>query len=381
MTILSRLPNARAVTRPMIIALTGAVLLGACTEPQKPPVVAKPPVVKPNVSNVILARQYYFGEGKPADPARAVALLEPEAAKGDPDALYMLGLAYRDGKGVAKDPVKSLTSFEKAASRGQAQAAYLAAQAYGRGQPGVAPDPKKATAYMRIAADGGIADAQNQMALAYRSGIGVPVNDKIATGYFERAAEQGIVGAVVETAESYETGRGVPVDPVWAMRWHERAAQYGIVESQVKFGKRIWAGQGLPVNQSEGLKWLILAAKAGSKEAQQAVPVHRRRMSRADIRAARDEAAAWQPLPAGKVVIVDKATVRFVQAAFNQMGIPSGGVDGRDGPTTRTAVGMFRRLASLGKGRDLDMETVHAIRDERLRQSQRNRARLSKNKS
>jgi TPR repeat protein len=52
------------------------------------------------------------------DFAKAFAILEPMAAKGRPDALYLLGTLYANGDGVEADEVRAIRCFRAAASKG-----------------------------------------------------------------------------------------------------------------------------------------------------------------------------------------------------------------------------------------------------------------------
>jgi TPR repeat protein len=363
-------PTLRSLVVPAVIA-SATVLAGCVAEEKKaPPVIAKPAAQKPAIPHAELARQYLQGEGRKADPARGIAILEAAATDGDPESQYLLGFAYNEGQHVKRDPVRALNLFENAAVREHAQAAFLAGQAYDDGKI-VAADPERTAAYMKIAADGGVVEALFRTGVALDEGIGLPRDRAKAVEYFEKAAEQGNLEATVAIAAAYETGDGVSRDLAWALRWHERAAEYGIVESQYTFGTMIWAGNGLPVNQSEGLKWLIIAAQSGHAKSSKAVPRHRGRTSPGDTRAARQDAKKWRRASEGVLRGIDRATVRFVQAALNQMGIPSGGVDGNNGPSTRSAVNNFRLLRGQEPQAKIDLETVRMIRDERRRQTTR----------
>lgn len=351
---------------------TCAIILSGCVAEEKksPPVTATQSIQKLSVPPADLARQYLQGEGRKADPVKGIAILEAAAKNGDPESQYLLGFAYREGRHVKRDPVRALALFENAAVREHPQAAFLAAQTYSDGDV-VAADPERTAAYMKIAADGGVVEALYQTAVALDQGAGLQQDKVRAKHYFEQAAENGNLDAIVAIAHAYETGDGVPRDLAWSLRWHERAAHHGVVESQYTFGTNIWAGNGLPVNQSEGLKWLFIAAQAGHSKSQKAVPRHRGRTSQQDTRAARLDARGWKPVPEGVMQGMDIATVRFVQAALNQMGIPSGGVDGKNGPSTRKAVNNFRQLRGKKALDKVDLETIRLIRDERLKQTSR----------
>lgn len=359
---------ARAVLLAAATAL--AAPLAACNGTQsEQPVVARPAPAPSPAKQIERARQLMDG-GSPAAQTQSVALLEPLAKEGHPEALYLLGFAYREGRGVKRDDVRALNMFENAAVREHPQAAYLAAVEYDRGEI-VPANIEKAAAYMKIAADGGVVEALYRTALSLDRGEGLPRDRADALRYYERAAENGNLDATLEIARAYETGDGVTRDMAWALRWHERAAEYGVTESQHTFGTMIWAGQGYPVNQSEGLKWIMIAAQAGHRPSQRAVPRYRSRMSNADIAAAREGAREWRQSPKGVLRGIDKATVRFVQAALNQMGIPSGGIDGKNGPSTRSAVNNFRLLNGLARAEAIDLDTVRQIRQVRRQQTSR----------
>lgn len=362
-------PVFRTAIAAAAVALLGVSLAGCNGAQTERPVAAKP-APQPSPAKQTERARRLMDSGQPAAQAQAAATLEPLARDGNPEAQYLLGFAYLEGNGVKRDPVRALNLFENAAVREHPQAAYLAAVEYDKGE--LAPvDRERAAAYMKIAADGGVVEALYLTAQALDQGDGLPRDREEALRYYELAAENGSLDATVEIARAYETGDGVPRDLAWALRWHERAAEYGIHESQHTFGTMIWSGNGYPVNQSEGLKWLMIAAQDGYRPSQRVVPKHRGRMSRADVAAARDSARDWQQSPEGILQGIDKATVRFVQAALNQMGIPSGGVDGKNGPTTRSAVNNFRLLNGLPQADSIDLDTVNRIREVRLQQTSR----------
>jgi hypothetical protein len=58
--------------------------------------------------------------------AKAMAILQPLAAKGDACAQYQLGEMYMQGKGVPADKAKALDLFKKAAAQGDQKAKLMA---------------------------------------------------------------------------------------------------------------------------------------------------------------------------------------------------------------------------------------------------------------
>lgn len=58
--------------------------------------------------------------------AKALAILQPLAAKGDDCAQYQLGEMYLQGTGVQVDKAKALTLFKQAAAKGNEKAKLMA---------------------------------------------------------------------------------------------------------------------------------------------------------------------------------------------------------------------------------------------------------------
>lgn len=312
------------------------------------------------VDSRIAQAQSHFENGR---SEQGVALLRPLADEGNPEARFLLGLAYSDGQGALRDLARALRLFEAAAADGHADAAFLAGLAHHRGR-GAAANQTEAVRYMHQAAEAGHAAAQYRMGLFQLSGTGVARNPEAAARWFELAAGQGFPEAAAAIAQAYENGVGVEKNLPWAMRWHERAAEYGVARSQYKFGVLIAAGRGMPADAETGLKWLILAEGKGIAEAPRVVNAVEAQLSPAAVRRAEAAARAWRPRPAGEVKPVDPATVRYVQAMLNRLGFDAGPVDGLDGPRTRTAVRDFRLSRNLGSGAGIDAATLGALRRE-----------------
>lgn len=103
------------------------------------------------------------------DFSGAVREWQAEAAKGDSDALYNLGEAYRVGKGVPRDLAKAEELYARAAAQGHLQAS----DTYGvllfqRGER------QRALPYIRAAADRGDPRAQYFLGIAHFNGDLVP---------------------------------------------------------------------------------------------------------------------------------------------------------------------------------------------------------------
>ncbi|GBU16605.1 MULTISPECIES: tetratricopeptide repeat protein [Methylobacterium] len=107
------------------------------------------------------------------DYPAALRAFEAGAVKGDPQALYNLGVAYAEGRAVPRDEGRALSYYRQGAERGSVLAAFNLAQAYRKGQ-GVAPDLAKAVRWYRFAAERGHYKAGNELGILYTEGRGVP---------------------------------------------------------------------------------------------------------------------------------------------------------------------------------------------------------------
>ena len=130
-----------------------------------------------------------------------IQILIEQAARGDIDAMVMVGDCYNRGLYTEKNDQAAHKYYKMAADRGHLQAKLMVAIEflYGIG----APEYKKtAIKYLRTAADGGVAFAQYLLACMYKTG---EINDfrkeKKAMEYFEMAARQGDAKSQIELAD------------------------------------------------------------------------------------------------------------------------------------------------------------------------------------
>ena len=72
------------------------------------------------ISNVDLAKNYYWGRGVEKNYKKAYQLFLKSANAGNPESSRYMGLMYLSGKGVTKNIKISIQWFEKAASQGDA---------------------------------------------------------------------------------------------------------------------------------------------------------------------------------------------------------------------------------------------------------------------
>ncbi len=100
------------------------------------------------------------------DYARAVALFEPLARSGDPEANYALGLIHANGLGVPRDDAV-------------------------------------ASGYVSNAAEAGYPPAQDLLGYMYDFGLGLPQNPDLAERWYQRAVDAGEINAMNNLAYSW----------------------------------------------------------------------------------------------------------------------------------------------------------------------------------
>jgi TPR repeat protein len=158
-----------------------------------------------------------------AESAQSIAALKEQAAGGDADAQWNLGMHYGKGLGMPQDYAQMAFWLRKAAEQGQTPAQCVLGLAYQVGL-GVPLDYVQAAIWLRKAAEQGDAKAQYNLANLYKDGEGVSRDYAQAAVWFRKAAEQGEVVAQQRLGEFYGLGRGVPQDYAEAYFWFDIAA-------------------------------------------------------------------------------------------------------------------------------------------------------------
>ena len=121
------------------------------------------------------------------DYAAAVAIWRPLAEKGNPDAEFDLGQAYRLGRGVPVDLARAQAWLQKAASAGHLDAeTTLGLLLFDSG------DRAAAMRWLKKAAEHGEPRAMQLYGTALFNGDGVPKDPIMAYAYVSRAAAQGL---------------------------------------------------------------------------------------------------------------------------------------------------------------------------------------------
>jgi TPR repeat protein len=133
------------------------------------------------------------------DTAGAVAIWRPLADKGDADAAFNLGQAYRLGKGVPLDLAEAQSWLERAARKGHVDAqATLGLLLFQNG------NRVSAMRWLKAAAEAGEPRALLMVGTALYNGDGVPADPVTAYAYVSRAAAQGLAPAQATLADMDE---------------------------------------------------------------------------------------------------------------------------------------------------------------------------------
>ena len=130
------------------------------------------------------------------DAAAAVAIWRPLAEKGDADAAFNLGQAYRLGKGVPLDLAQAQGWLERAARNGHVDAAAtLGLLLFQNG------NRVSGMRWLKAAAEAGEPRALLMVGTAMYNGDGVPEDHVTAYAYVSRAAAQGLPPAKATLAD------------------------------------------------------------------------------------------------------------------------------------------------------------------------------------
>lgn len=160
------------------------------------------------------------------DYAKAEALADPLAKRGDPAANHLLGFLYEKGLGVHADIGAALTHYGDAAIAGDADA-QLALGVLAFEGAGVYPDYERAAGWFRLGAAQGDPRADVRLGLLYAQGLGVSQSAVAAAHHFAKAAAKGDADGAFWLGLSWLNGDGLPQSYEKAAANFEAAAAKG----------------------------------------------------------------------------------------------------------------------------------------------------------
>jgi uncharacterized protein len=223
----------------------------------------------PSAATALEGVREYIAQRRRRSPQEAgnIAKVHLAADRGDAEAQFTLGVAYRDGSGVPQDEAQAVQWFRKAAEQGLAVAEYNLALMYAKGT-GVSKNPKEAALWYEKAAQQGDARAQSNLGTAYQVGDGVPQDVATALRLYRQAAEQGNAVAQSNLGVLYQTGNGVVQNSSQAVQWYRKAAEQGYMLGQFNLGMAYMSGRGVNKDSAEAIKWIRSAAEQNLPSAQ-----------------------------------------------------------------------------------------------------------------
>ena len=204
------------------------------------------------------------------------------------------------GAATELHPAVRAAKLRQAAADGDALAQFEIATRFAEGK-GVTQDHKRAFALYERAATRGLPAAQFRLAAYFERGIGVEADRQRAKVWYRRAADQGHVRAMHNLGVLSVGGREDQVDYAAAAGWFRQAAERGLADSQFNLAVLHENGRGVPKDLQEAYKWFALAARSGDPESARRLEQIKARMEPAEIGAAEQKLAAWQPTPAEAV--------------------------------------------------------------------------------
>ncbi len=194
------------------------------------------------------------------NPAKAVAIWRGLAAKGDNDAAFNLGQAYRLGRGVAADSGEAKKWFERAARAGHLDAQVsLGLLLFDVG------DRATALVWLKRAADRGEPRALLVTGTALFNGDGVKRDPVLGYAYVSRAAAQGLAPAKATLGD---------MDKVMPLADRRKAAALAVAAPTLRFrpapaARPAPVAKPAPAVASGSGGWRIQLGAFGSKSAAQ----------------------------------------------------------------------------------------------------------------
>jgi hypothetical protein len=142
------------------------------------------------------------------------------AERGSINDEIVLAADYFTGNGVPQDSKMAAYWYEKAAGLGNAAAQNQIGYFYQAGI-GVRQDPKRALRWYQLSASSGCAIAKVNLAIAYLHGLGTPKNEELAAQLLRQAYEEGNGTAATYLGDLYYFGLAVKEDRASAEKWFE----------------------------------------------------------------------------------------------------------------------------------------------------------------
>ena len=192
------------------------------------------------------------------DYRSAIRWTEKKAKLGDADAMWWMGIRYRDGEWVERDLEKAFEWFQKSAKAEDANGMCLLGDCYRDGE-GTGHNIEEAIHWYEKSAALENSYAMWRLGMLYDEGNGVPENPVLGAEWYRKSAEAGNTQGMYYLALDYEYGTGVEQNDAEAKKWYRKAADEGYAPAQRRIGD-YYADEG---KYKDAMRWYEKAAEQG----------------------------------------------------------------------------------------------------------------------
>ncbi len=214
-----------------------------------------------------LGWMYRYGDGVPEDVDEALKWYLRAAERGHARAMADVGMVYHFNT-ARRDYLKAFEWYSKSAAAGNAMAHYHLGQLYAKGL-GVTRDPHEAITWYRKAAHLGHKPAYSELGVIYAAGELIPADWIEASNWFKKAADSGDAQSAYNLGQLYaDGGHGLESDDQEAFVWFHKAAEKDHLLAQIRLAYMYKNGRGVTENLEEAIKWMKRAAEKDDAEAQ-----------------------------------------------------------------------------------------------------------------
>ena len=204
----------------------------------------------------VAAQPFASPQARSSASAAEVEQWRREAAAGDAEAHFYLGLCAAEGWRAAPDLDTALHHFKASAEAGHP----WGMNALGYGYLMTRTDLKEGHRWLKKASDAQYARAMVNLAWAYGEGLGVDRDEGAAFEWYQKAADLGDSRGLLGVGMSYQNGWGVEEDPEAAVPFLRRSAELGEAEGQYRYGLALYTGDGVSRQVKQGIAWMRKAA-------------------------------------------------------------------------------------------------------------------------
>lgn len=177
-----------------------------------------------SLSAIFAKAQDFLSIGLPPVQPDSVAAYKQRAEAGDTEAMRLYGLCLIQGIGTERQTIKGLEQYGEATRQGDDDALFDLGIIYRDGLGAIPKSPVDAAYFFRKAGMHGHTLALMNIAYMFDIGSGVLPDSRVAAENYWRAAERGEPEAMYIYAERLLNGVGVNPDPEKARMWFNKAA-------------------------------------------------------------------------------------------------------------------------------------------------------------